>query len=372
MSAAIGHFDNPIPVYLLTGFLGSGKTTLLNRMLLADGPRTAVIVNEFGDVAIDNDLFKVDGTASDLIETSNGCICCEPGNDIVSTLARLSAAIDNGDVSAVDRVLIETTGLADPAPIINQMLIASSYSIAGRFFALASVITTLDALKGKETVEERILAHKQLAFADRVALTKADMLTQAQADRREALMALVARINPAARVFDIQDPLAQPESLLEHGIYAPDGRSMDVIGWLKAESPLSKAFGAKDVSQWLPGNRHSDVYTKSLVLDGSVTSRQVTSFLDILMRAAGNRLLRLKGLLSLADDPDRPYLIHIVQGTFHPPQRLERWPSEDRRTRLAIIADGIDEMALESFLQVLKPKRVRKAETAAPDTKSEH
>ncbi|ODT66247.1 MAG: hypothetical protein ABS75_27655 [Pelagibacterium sp. SCN 63-23] len=133
-------------------------------MLRTDGPRTAVIVNEFGDVPIDNDLFKVDGTASDLIETSTGCICCEPGNDIVSTLARLSEAMDNGEVSAVDRVVIETTGLDYPAPIINQMLIASNHSIAGRFFALASVITTLEALKGEETVDERLLAHAGVSF----------------------------------------------------------------------------------------------------------------------------------------------------------------------------------------------------------------
>lgn len=361
MKKALGHFDSPVPVYLLTGFLGSGKTTLLNRMLRTDGPRTAVIVNEFGDVPIDNDLFKVDGTASDLIETSTGCICCEPGNDIVSTLARLSEAMDNGEVSAVDRVVIETTGLADPAPIINQMLMSSHHSIAGRFFALAAVITTLDALKGEETVEERLLAHKQLAFADRVALTKADMLRDDPAGRREALAVLVARINPSARILDIQDPMAQPETLLDHGIYAPDGRSMDVLAWLKDESPLAKAFSARAASQWLPGNRHSDVYTKSLVIEGSVTSRQVTTFLDILMRAAGDRLLRLKGLISLTDDPDRPYLIHIVQGIFHPPQRLQSWPSQDHRTRLVVIADGIDEKALESFLLTLKPKRARKA-----------
>lgn len=361
MTAALGRFDNPIPVYLLTGFLGSGKTTLLNRMLRADGPRTAVIVNEFGDVPIDNDLVKVDGTASDLIETSTGCICCEPGNDIVSTLARLSEAIDDGEVSAVDRVVIETTGLADPTPIINQMLISSHHAIAGRFFALAAVITTLDALKGEETVEERLLAHKQLAFADRIALTKADMLGDDRLGSREALARLVARINPSARILDIQDPLAQPETLLDKGIYAPDGRSMDVLAWLKAESPLEKAFGTQKTSQWLPGNRHSDVYTKSLVVDGSVTSRQVTTFLDLLMRAAGDRLLRVKGLVSLVDDLDRPYLIHIVQGVFHPPQRLEKWPSDDHRTRIVVIADGIDEKALESFLLTLKPKRVRKA-----------
>ncbi|SFV38536.1 GTPase, G3E family [Devosia crocina] len=363
MKQALGHFDNPVPVYLLTGFLGSGKTTLLNRMLRTDAPRTAVMVNEFGDVPIDNDLFKVDGTASDLIETSTGCICCEPGNDIVSTLARLSEAMDNGEVSAVDRVVIETTGLADPAPIINQMLMSSHHSIAGRFFALAAVITTLDALKGEETVEERLLAHKQLAFADRVALTKADMLHDDPAGRREALAALVARINPSARILDIQDPLAQPETLLDHGIYAPDGRSMDVLAWLKDESPLAKAFGVQAPSQWLPGNRHSDVYTKSLVIEGSVTSRQVTTFLDILMRAAGDRLLRLKGLISLADDPGRPYLIHIVQGIFHPPQRLQSWPSQDHRTRLVVIADGIDEKALESFLLTLKPKKVRRSKS---------
>lgn len=371
MSTAAGSYTRPIPVFLLTGFLGSGKTTLLNRMLRPDGPRTAVIVNEFGDVPIDNDLFKVDGTATDLIETSTGCICCEPGNDIVSTLMRLSEAIDAGEVGAVDRVLIETTGLADPAPIINQMLIASAYSIAGRFFALAGVITTLDALKGEETVEERLLAHKQLAFADRIALTKSDMLGQDARDRRTGLEALVQRINPAARLLDVQDPLAQAESLLNEGRYTPEGHGADVLAWLQAESPIAKAFGTQPASQWMPGHRHSEVYTKSLVVNGSVTSRQMTAFLDLLLRAAGPRLLRLKGLVSLADDPDRPVLLHIVQGVFHPRERLEAWPSEDRRTRLVLIADGIDETALENFLLTLKPvpeKRRRSSDSATKRT----
>lgn len=365
MNVMVGTHDNPIPVYLLTGFLGSGKTTLLNRMLSADGPRTAVIVNEFGDVAIDNDLFRVDGTASDLIETSNGCICCEPGNDIVSTLSRLSEAISEGEVRDIERVVIETTGLADPAPIINQMLIASPYGIAGRSFTLSSVITTLDALKGEETVEERLLAHKQLAFADRIALTKADLLTHDAADRRRAIAELVARINPAAQIVDVQAASDAPAELLEVGRYSPDGRGMDVMAWLKAESPLAKAFSGQSPAQWLPGQRHSDIYTKSLVFDGAVGGRELTAFLDMLQRAAGDRLLRLKGLVAMSDDPDRPYLIHIVQGIFHIPQRLEEWPSADRRTRMVLIADGIDEVALDSFLATLKPKTRRKSRRLA-------
>ncbi|WP_395822328.1 CobW family GTP-binding protein [Devosia sp.] len=152
----------PIPVFLLTGFLGSGKTTLLNRMIAPGGPRTAVIVNEYGDVPIDNDLIRVDGEDMTFAETSTGCICCEPGNDIVSTLARLSEAMDDGKTGPIARVVIETTGLADPAPIINQMLMASPYSIAGRYFALASVITTLDAMRGEATVDERIVAISNL------------------------------------------------------------------------------------------------------------------------------------------------------------------------------------------------------------------
>jgi G3E family GTPase len=348
--------ESPIPVYLLTGFLGSGKTTLLNRMLRHDGPRTAVIVNEFGDVPIDNDLFKVDGTSSSLVETSTGCICCEPGNDIESTLVRLSNAIDDGEVDEVERVVVETTGLADPSPIINQMLIASRYTLAGRYFVLASVITTLDALKGEATVEERLLAHKQLAFADRIAITKADMLDALSSTRRSAIDALIARINPAARVFDVCDPLVQPEGLLSDGRYAPDAARHDIMEWLRAEDPIKKALGGKQASQWLPGNRHSEVYTTSLILGAPLTSKQMLDFLNLLHDAAGDRLLRFKGLVAIADDPERPYLLHIVQGTMHPPERLEAWPSDDRRTRLVLIADGIDEAALDGLLATLKPK----------------
>lgn len=349
----------PITVFLLTGFLGSGKTSLLNRMIAVGGPRTAVIVNEFGDVPIDNDLVQVDGEDTSFAETSTGCICCEPGNDIVSTLARLSEAIDDGTTGSVERVVIETTGLADPAPIINQMLMTASLRIGGRYFQLASVITTLDAIRGEATVDERIVGHKQIAFADRIALTKSDLLGHDHADRREALDALVARINPGARVMDVQAPMAQPDLLLAPGSYGAAGRSSNVSTWLSAESPLARAFASPGSPATTGLARHSGIYTKSMVMDGAVSAKELVTFIDMLRRAAGRRLLRLKGLVAMSDDPERPMLVHLVQNIFHPPVRLERWPSDDKRTRIVLIADGIDESALESFLQTLdrKPRR---------------
>lgn len=352
--------SEPIPVFLLTGFLGSGKTSLLNRMIAPAGPRTAVIVNEYGDVPIDNDLVQVDGEDMSFAETSTGCICCEPGNDIVSTLARLSEAMDEGKTGKVERVVVETTGLADPAPIINQMLLAS-YRIAGRLFTLASVITTLDAMRGEATVDERIVGHKQLAFADRIALTKSDLLGHDEVSRRHALDALIARINPGARVVDVQAALAQPELLLSPGSYGMEDRGGNVAAWLAAESPLARAF-AGPVAPPIAGlARHSGIYTKSMVMGGEVSAKELITFIDLLRRAAGQRLLRLKGLVSMADDPERPMLVHLVQDIFHPPVRLARWPSEDRRTRIVLIADGIDEPALEGFLRTLEKSRRKPA-----------
>src|SRR5690606_12639166 len=148
-----------------------------------------------------------------------GCICCDPESNIVMTLARLSEAMDDGRMEPVERVVVETTGLADPAPIINSMLLATHSRIAGRYFSLAAVITTLDAVRGEQTVDERFVGYKQLAFADRIAVTKSDLLKHEAAQRRPALDALVAHINPGARVIDVQDPLAQPELLLSPGSY---------------------------------------------------------------------------------------------------------------------------------------------------------
>jgi G3E family GTPase len=314
-------------------------------------------------VPIDNDLVQVDGDDVTFAETSTGCICCEPGSDIVSTLTRLSEAMDDGTAGGVERVVIETTGLADPAPIINQMLLASRYTIGGRYFALAGVVATLDAKRGEATVEERIVGHKQLAFADRIALTKSDLLGKDAADHHSALHALIARINPGAPVLDVQDPLAQPAQLLLPGRYGPEEHGGDVSAWLAAEGPVARAFAQRTMPAITGLSRHSGIYTKSIALEKQVSQGELVTFIDILRRAAGRRLLRLKGLVALDDDPDRPMVLHLVQDVFHLPVRLPSWPSEDRRTRLVLIADGIDEAALDKFLLTLdrKPRRKRRA-----------
>jgi G3E family GTPase len=191
-------------------------------------------------------------------------------------------------------------------------------------------------------------------------VTKSDLLAHEQAGRREALDGLIARINPGAHVVDVQAPLAQPETLLSAGSYGATERGSNVAAWLAAESPLSRAF-AKPAAAPVAGlARHSGIYTKSMVMAEPVSAADLVTFIDILRRAAGQRLLRMKGLVALLDDPERPMLIHLVQDIFHPPVRLEHWPRVDRRTRLVLIADGIDEAALDSFLKTLERKPGRK------------
>lgn len=343
-----------IPVFILTGFLGSGKTTLLNRLIALPGPRSAIIVNEFGDMPIDDDLIAIAGSDAQLATTTSGCICCTAGSDIITALEGVSEALDHPGAPAIGRVIVETTGLADPAPIINQLLRARHHTIGGRAYALAGVIATLDALRGETTVEQRLIGHKQIAFADRIAITKTDLHGHGDAGRLAALHALIARINPGAPVLDVQDSLALPGVLLEPRPYAPEARGGDVEAWLNAESPVARAFAQRHVPP-LPVHRHTGIYTKSIVLDGLIDPRQFSAFLDMLMLGTGERLLRLKGLVALADDPGRPVLVHAVQGMIHPLHRLAQWPGPDRRTRLVLIADGIDADALARLAEALVP-----------------
>lgn len=350
---------SPIPVFVLTGFLGSGKTTLL-RSLLADPAfaDTAVVMNEFGDVAIDHDLLRTGGT--EMMVTTTGCMCCSAGSDVRASLYDLHALARMRLSRPFARAVVETTGLADPAPVINQLIPGGTpavglrdYTVA-RTFELAGVVTVVDAILGLMTIERHFECLKQVAFADRIVITKTDMMRD-PASRRdlEDLRAELASLNPTATIIDRAG--ADLAQLFQPRLYAPKDLSADVEGWLALEQVLAAEEKRHDTAPpAATARRHGNgVSTFSIIRDEPVARRDFENFLSLLHLAAGPNLLRLKGLVALADDVDRPMLVHAVQHTVHPLQRLDVWPSEDRRTRLVAITCGLDPEKIRSVFDII-------------------
>lgn len=317
-----------IPVHLLTGFLGAGKTTLLNR-LVAGRRDTALVVNEFGAVAVDHHLVRR-GREIPMV-TSTGCICCTRGSDLRASLAELLHGRQQGDLPEFSRVIVETTGLADPAPIINSLIPGGLPAMAlrdhavARSFRLATVITVLNATMAPEMLEAHPESLRQLALADEVVLTHTDLAPASDWTRR------LRTINPGARLHDAADPGFDPQALLGSHSYSDLGRSDALAGWLAAE-----AAGG--------GTRHDGVAT--LVLSGGRTRDRAgwQSWLEDLARQRG--LLRVKGLIALPGAPG-PLLAHVVGHRAYPLQPLNAWPPGLLpETRLVVIGDGLDAPAL--------------------------
>jgi G3E family GTPase len=318
-----------IPLAVLTGYLGSGKTTLLARLLKSPRfARTAVIINEFGEVALDHDLIET--SQESFVELASGCLCCRMRGDIAVTLSELLARRDRG-TARFERVVIETSGLADPAPILHALM--GDTVLAGRL-ALAGVATTIDAVNAPHTLAREREAVKQVAVADQLILTKTDLLS-GTADELEGRL---RRINPAAALLTARFGDIDPERLFAgsrqgHGLAAA-----------AASGDASRHFGEHD----------AQVSSFALLREQPMPAAVLTLLLEALADHCGADLLRLKGIVNVAESPDRPAVVHGVQHLFHPPQWLAAWPSDDRRSRLVFIARGVSAPWVSALLRAIE------------------
>ena len=324
----------PIPLSVLTGFLGAGKTSLLNRLLrdpaLAD---TAVIINEFGEIGLDHLLVK--SIDDNMVLLQSGCLCCTLRGDLVTALENLLRDLDNGRIS-FRRVILETTGLADPAPVL-QTAMAHPYLVMR--YRLDGVITVVDAVNGGATLDQHLEAIKQVAVADRIVLTKTDLLDAAGGDTKPQLLARLHALNPAATVLDAAAGEATPARLLDCGLFDPANKTPDVRRWL-AEEAYAEA-GHHHHSH--DPNRHDErIRAVTLATDTPIPGATFEMFIDLVRSLHGPKLLRLKGIVKLAETPEQPLVIHGVQHVMHPPAYLERWPDGDRRTRIVLITRDLE------------------------------
>lgn len=337
-----------IPVSIITGFLGAGKSTLLNRLLKDHAMQdAAIIINEFGDVSIDHLL--VESSGDGIIELAEGCLCCTVRGELVDTLAELMDGIQTGRLKSVNRIVIETTGLADPAPVMQSII---GNPVIGQNFSLNGMVTVVDAVNGLSTLDNHVEAVKQVAVADRIVLTKQALASPETIARlKERLTAL----NPRATIEDGDAEEWSAVSLLENGLYDATNKSSDVRRWLGEESAHDHGYShdhhhhhdshhAHDHHHHDVNRHNASIRSFSIVHDEPVDPMALEMFVDLLRSAHGEKLLRMKAIVQLSDRPDRPLVLHGVQSIFHPPQRLPAWPDPaDRRTRMVLITDGLPE-----------------------------
>ncbi|MGH7187831.1 MAG: CobW family GTP-binding protein [Acetobacteraceae bacterium] len=324
-----------VPVTVLTGFLGSGKTTLLKRLLHGrDLAGTAILINELGEVGIDHLLLERLDASTVLL--ASGCICCTMRSDLSAALRALYGKVERRAIAALDRVVIETTGLADPAPILHTVL---RDPVVRYHYRLGNVVTTVDAVNGTRELAGNPESVKQAAVADRLILTKTDLVSEAMVeDLRRALAAL----NPTVPILDAQQDRIEPTLLFATGSFDPAAKTAEVRGWLTEE-----AHHHHDPSAL--GRHAAEITTFHVSLDGPADWSMFGIWLSMLLNRHGERILRVKGVLNVAGAPT-PVCINGVQHIMHPPFHLERWPSSDRRSHLVFIVHGLDGAAIRRSL----------------------
>lgn len=359
MSLLLSGDQSLIPVSVLTGFLGSGKTTVLNRLVRDPMmSRALVIINEFGAISLDHDL--VSRSTEDLVvEMMGGCLCCTVRGDLLRTLRDAPSRFARDGKCGFDRLVIETTGLADPAPILHTLMTDQHLQ---SLYRLDGVITTVDAATGMATLDAQEESVKQAAVADRLLLTKTDIASDSDI---EALEARLRALNPAAPILKVTNGEIEAARLFDAGLYNPATKSHDVQRWLNAEAYDEPAHAHHDHGHddgdahhhdhehHHDVNRHDDrIRAVCLTFDTPLGATAFDRWIGILTTFKGPDVLRIKGIVNIEGE-DKPIVIHGVQHVLHSPVTLDAWPSEDRRTRMVFIVRDMDEADLRGMLMLM-------------------
>jgi G3E family GTPase len=371
------------PVTILTGFLGSGKTTLLNRALRDPSmANTAVVINEFGEVGLDHLLAAQSDDTIMVLE--NGCLCCTVFGDLVTTLNNLFHQREDGAIPRFDHVVIETSGLADPSPLIQAFL--SDPTLAG-LYRIGAVVATVDAVNGPHTLDEHIESVRQVALADYILITKLDLVEPAKAKAAEAaLSARLRRLNPAAKITRIDDPAFDVGEVLRADALKPGDPKADARAWLNAAAYMEQDAQAHDLHKGLHHDHHHDqgeedhehqdlhdhhhlhdrdIASFCFVREQPITREALRLLLDALQQNLGPNLLRVKGIVHVAEEPDRPAVIQGAQHLLHNLDWLPRWPDADRRSKIVFITQDFDRAEIEDMIAVLDRVATRTAAARA-------
>lgn len=357
-----------IPVYVLTGFLGSGKTTLLNNLVKQPGlENTLILINEFGEVGVDHLL--VDHSNEEIVvELASGCMCCTILGDFAKTLREIPRRYSRNGERRFDRIIVETTGLADPAPVIHTMMTDRQLYL---LYRLQGVITCVDAFNGKATLERHVESQKQAGVADLLLITKSDLLEDQQS--LEELKAQLEKINPTANIHIPEGGKIPTDMILQLDHIEPVQSSTPLNKWLNIRSfsvdkqtqpskPARMAFRelnpvVSTTSANNDVNRHDDhIKAHCFIFDEPFTEIRLDIWLQIITRLMGQNLLRMKGIIHVQGHPG-PMVIHGVQHIFHPPAFLDKWPDDDRTSKIVFITYDVPRETLEMTFATCFPQK---------------